>query len=461
MALHLLFACTALADGGVPRVTIDTDVRYQTIEGWGATLSYHGIPFVEWADNPTADQYDRLPITNPVPDDVSKRIIEDAVFRLGLNRFRLEIGPQVELSNDNDDPYVINPDAYRFAWQDAITTRWLLPLKKQIEQRGDKLVLYISYDLSRAVKWGDRLTPKWLLDPREYAELALATLGHLKQVHGLEPDYWAVLNEPGHGGRPGNPYLVARLIKQTSLRIREAGYRTRLCGPEVHDLRHVTPYIEALRRTPGAFDQLAQITFHLYGHHNNIAHRKVIRNWVQILGISAAQTEWHAGIGLQAAEVLYLDLTVSGVSAWEQYGLAWTENPYNLRGGADYFILAPDYRSFRMNTNSWYLRQYMNYIRPGAVRIGAQSESDTVKPVAFLSSNERCVVVVINSAPAATKIEIDGLPASTYSLSYAAEGHLGEQLPALSVRAHTTSRVRLPGASVVTISADGSKGGSS
>ncbi len=450
--LHVLITAASIADAAVARVTIDPSDRHQTIEGWGATLSLHGIPFVEWAEDPTAEQYDRLPIEKPVPDGLRTRIIEEAVVHLGLNRFRLEIGPQVEFRNDNDDPHVINAAAYRFAWQDAIATRWLVPLKHLIEHRGEKLVLYISYDLSRAVNWGDRLTPPWLLEPREYAEMALATLGHLKESHGLEVDYWAVLNEPGHGGRPGNPDLLAQILTETSRRIQKAGYRTRMCGPEVHDIRHVTPYLEALRRTPGGIDHLAQITFHLYGHHNNVAHRKVIRNWANILGVTAAQTEWHAGVGLQAAEVLHLDLTVTGVSSWEQYGLAWPVNAYSAKGGADYFLIDEDYRGFRMNTNAWYLRHYMKYVRPGAVRIGARSDTSSIKPVAFVTPSQQHVAVIINANATPADIEIDGLQSGSYEVSSTADGHLGEEHPTLAALSGVPARVRLPARSVLTIS---------
>lgn len=433
-------------------MTIEPNDRYQTIEGWGATLSSHGIPFVEWSEQPTADHYDRLPITRPVPDDLRKRIIKEAVTELGLNRFRLEIGPQIEFHNDNTDPYVTDASAYRFAWQDAIATRWLVPLKQLIEQRGDNLVLYLNYDLSRAAKWGDRLTPKWLLEPAEYAEMALATLAHLKHTHGFDVDYWSVMNEPGHGGRPGNPYLLARILKETSQRFRDAGYRTRLCGPEVHDMREVTRYLEALRRTPGAIDHLTQITFHLYGNQNNVAHRKVIRHWANILDVSVAQTEWLAGVGLQVAEVLYLDLTVTGVCSWEQFGLAWTSNAYSLKGGGDYFLLDPDYGDFHMNKNAWYLRQYMNYIRPGAVRIGARSDTPAVKPVAFITPSDNHVAVVINANPAPTKVEVEGLRPGTYSVSSTSEHRRGVQHSPLTINATVSTPVWLPGHSVLTIS---------
>ena len=162
-------------------LTVDTDTTYQTIEGWGAALP--NVTFEAWIKNPTPEHYDQLSVRDVIPDALREQVLDAAVFDLGLNRFRLEVGPQVLMQNDNDDPNTINWDAFRFKWQDYHVTEWVLPVKARLERRGDPLVLYISYDLRSS------LTPAWLLQPDEYAELAVATLTHLKQTYDLEPDY--------------------------------------------------------------------------------------------------------------------------------------------------------------------------------------------------------------------------------------------------------------------------------
>jgi hypothetical protein len=154
---------------------VDPSVRFQAIEGWGATLEEVGIPFDEWVKDPRPEHYDALDIKDTIPEWMRAAIIDETVFGLGLNRFRLEIGPQVEMTNDNDDPKRINDEAYRFKWQDFLVQKWLLPIQQRLAERNEKLVLYISYDLRSA------LTPVWLLEPEEYAEMAVATLTHLKK----------------------------------------------------------------------------------------------------------------------------------------------------------------------------------------------------------------------------------------------------------------------------------------
>ena len=293
---------------------VDANIRHQTIEGWGATIGVLDIPFDKWVKRPTPNHYDQLAINDVVPEWLKAKIMDAAVSELGLNRFRLEIGPQIEMSNDNDDPMNLNKEAYRFKWQDFLIEKWLLPMKHRIEQRHEKMVLYISYDLSSS------LTPQWLLRPEEYAEMAVATLIHFKKKYSLEPDYWSVLNEPGNH-RPGTPQLVAEIIARTGMRIREAGLRTRMSGPEVVTPKQITAYMKALDETPGALAQMGQLTYHLYWDPQNIQNRNEIRAWASKLGITTAQTEWLAGKGLNVVETLYLDLTEAHVSSWEQYGL--------------------------------------------------------------------------------------------------------------------------------------------
>ena len=97
-------------------LTVDTTTTYQTIEGWGAALP--NVTFEAWIKDPTPENYDQLNVRDLIPDALREEVLAAAVFDLGLNRFRLEVGPQVLMQNDNDDPNTINWDAFRFKWQD-------------------------------------------------------------------------------------------------------------------------------------------------------------------------------------------------------------------------------------------------------------------------------------------------------------------------------------------------------
>lgn len=415
------------------RLTVDAGKRYQKIEGWGATLGQPGIPVHEWQEEPTVENYDALAITDPVGDGLRGGIIDAAVRDLGLTRFRLEVGPQVEMKKGT----------FRFGWQDFLVEKWLLPLKEKIEARGERMVVYISYDL------GSGNTPSWLLEPSSYAEMAVATLAHLKGSYGIEPDYWTVLNEPGNS-RPGDPTLVARLIAETGARIKEAGFATRMSGPEVVTPGQFVTFMEVIASTPGALEVLGQLTYHLYWDPRNTGSRREIRRWAERLGVTSAQTEWLEGRGLEAVEVMYLDLTEANASAWEQYGLAYEENRYNRRGGGDYFLISKDYSTHRMNKNAWYLSHFMRYVRPGATRIGVRSTEGGIKPAAFEAPDGRTTLVVINSDRGGRSLEIGGLPPGGYEAVVSGPGGLGERAGAFTVEAGAPLAFRLAGRSIVT-----------
>lgn len=419
--------------GGEVTLTVDATERHQVIEGWGATLGQPGIPVHEWQGEPTLENYDSLGVKDPFPPGLREKIIDAAVSNLGLTRFRLEVGPQVE----------IEKGTFRFDWQDLLVEKWLLPLKERIESRGEPMVVYISYDL------GSANTPPWLLEPTNYAEMAVAVLAHLKDTYGIEPKYWSVLNEPGNR-RPGDPTLVAGLIAETGARIKEAGFSTMMSGPEVVTPGQFAPYMEAIASTPGAVEVLGQLTYHLYWDQGNTGSRREIRRWAARLGVTSAQTEWLEGRGLEAAEVMHLDLTVADASVWEQYGLAYPENEYNRQGGGDYFLISPDYSGLAMNTSAVYLSHFMRYVRPGATRIGVTSTAGKIMPSAFEGPGGSATLVVINSARRARDLEVSGLAPGGYEAVVSGPDGIGRPAGALPVEEDSPLFFRLPGRSIVT-----------
>ncbi len=444
--LIFITGCSQINSAEPVRLVIDSHTRYQTIEGWGATLPILGIPMEGeggWFQDPTPENYDRLGIKDPVPDELKARIMDAAVYDLGLNRFRLEVGPQVELVNDNDDPMKIEIRAFRFKWQDFLIKKWLLPLKRRVEKRGERLVLYVSYSM------GNRLTPDWLLNPEEYAEMAVATLRYLKEKYGIEPDYWTIMNEPGNR-RPGNPDLIARLIAATGRKIVEEGLKTKVSGPEVVTPRQITPYMKAINRNKEALKYLGEITYHLYWDPFNIVKRIEIRRWSERLNVPSAQTEWLEGKGLEVVKALYLDLTVANASSWEQYGLCYVINNYNRKGGGDYFVINRDFSGFYMNTNSWYLRQFFRYVRPGDVRIKITTPDKSIMPVAFLKPNGSMVVVVINKGLWKKEIMIKSLRSDVYGVVMTNSRVKGRELPEVSVDGDKYLRFIIPPEGVVT-----------
>ncbi len=405
IALAALLAAAPSARAADPRaLPLDPETRYQTFEGWGIVLPCWLFRTARTLEK-SIELYDKGPTKSPYSEALNAALAAEMVGR-GFNRFRLEVGPQVEFRNDNDDPNTLNPDAFRFAWQDCMVREQLLPMKRLLDARGEPTVVYISYDLRSAA------TPDWLLEPAEYAEMALATLTHLKNTFDLEPNYWSVLNEPGNGGRPGDPGLYARLTAATGKRLAAAGFATKMSGPECVTPGQVDAYMKALSATPGALEHFAQITYHLYRDPGTIRHRRTIRDWAAKLGVTAAQTEWMEQKDLAVAEHIHLCLTEANAVAWERY--AWDVGT-NVRR-----------QSFRRQSTAWYVRQYSRTIRPGAVRVAIGGGDDTLRPVAFLTPEGKAVVVIINKADRPRTVRLDNLPPGQYTHSGVGGGTIGK-----------------------------------
>src|SRR5262245_54803306 len=286
------------------RLTLDTNTTFQTWEAWSCVPNPPGYEraFGEWCRDPTRETYDRVPMNDRLPAKLIARMHDALVGEIGITRVRIEVGPQVEPENDDDDPAHTVESAYRWTWQDDQVERHVLPLKKRIEAAGERMRIYVSYDLR------SKLTPRFLLRPEEYAEMAVAFLAHLKTKYGLEPDWWSVLNEP-FNDRPGGPKICAELTAATGRRIAAAGFATRMSGPECVTVAQIPEYMKAMAETPGALERFGQITYHLYhGGAEDVRSRNAVRDWAKKLGVTAAQTEWMEGKDLDVARHVQLCL---------------------------------------------------------------------------------------------------------------------------------------------------------
>lgn len=453
-------AATGFADDSAPpaRVGLRLDVgtTHQTWEAWSCVPNPAGYerPFVAWLKDPTPATYDRVPVNADLPWKLVGRMHDALVSEMGITRVRLEVGPQVEAANDNDDPSVTDEKAFRFAWQDDQIVRHVLPLKRRIEAAGERMVVYVSYDLR------SKLTPTFLLEPDEYAEMAVTFLRHVKERHGFEPDWWSVLNEPGND-RPGDPKLCAALTAATGRRIAAAGFRTKMSGPECVTVAQAARYAEAMAKAPAALEHFGQITYHLYhGGAEDVAARNAVRDWAKKLKVTAAQTEWMEARDLDVARHVHLCLTEADATVWDRFG---ADLFFGLRY-EEWLDPASDTKVPPLNSTAWHIRQFSHWIRPGAVRLSLTGGTDRVKGVAFrpkLRPPEKSalpVVVLLNTSEAALAADVEGLPPATYGVTFtsAPRRAYGRRLPDAVVPETGRLSIELAPRSVTTIARPGS-----
>ena len=134
----------------------------------------------------------------------------------------------------------------------------VLPVQKELAVRGQRLFVNLCYAGSRK---GQRNAHD---DPEEYAEFALATVLHLRQKYGLEPDTLEVILEPDlAGGWSG--WRIGQTIMATSRRFAENGIHTRFVAPSTMNMAAASRYFDDMRRMTDALPHLAELSYRRTG----------------------------------------------------------------------------------------------------------------------------------------------------------------------------------------------------
>jgi len=387
VVILLLTAATSVAAQDVT-VTLDPATRYQTILGWGKTTPWQAGS-----------------------DLLRDQTIERSVNDLGLNRLRYEgmCGNKLgwrsfEWLNDNNDPFSINWDGFDTAPIDQRAEEWLVPWKRAVDARGEPFDLYVSPSFFRGGSSGD--VPPWLLaDPEEYAEWATALLLRLRDMHGIEAQWYSICNEAGNDNA-FSPEVVGRCIAALAPRLKALGFATRTQFPECVNAHESWRYIDALRDNQAVWDAVGLLSYHWYGGDNQSAMAR-IRDFAVERGLPTAQTEFMD----LTMDHLYDDMTIGGTSYWEVYGLC----------GPDYEATLSHVSSTTYSAGPWYwrFRQASHYVRPGAVRIGAASSDPSVRVLAFDRDGRRTTVLINTTAPSRQRtVRLSGLRPGTYGLSH-------------------------------------------
>lgn len=407
-AALLHFAAAAKA---AVTVTVAPSVEYQTILGWGALSA--GPPWV----------------TPALLDEV----IREAVNDLGLTRLRLE-GPSGNRSdnrrwewlNDNDDPEDINWAAFNTAKLDEIVSKTVIPFKERVEANGEPFDCYVSPSLFDGGSSGE--VPPWLLhNSGEYAEFACAFLLHLKNVHGMEADYYCILNEAGNNN-PFTAAVVGRMIKTLGPKLEVLGLRTTIQFPECINANTSWNYIQALQDDPDVWRYMGAITYHLYG--GNSA-RPDIRDFALSKNLPTGQTEY---MGL-TMDHLYDDLTLGGVSYWEIYGI-----------GSQFEW---HYNRLARKAMYWSFRQVLHYVRPGAVRVRCSSDDANLRTLAFVK-DEQTTVVLINGS-GSRSVNVQNVPAGTYGICQSVNNAPYQELGLRTIAGKSSLTVNVPSNTVMTV----------
>jgi O-glycosyl hydrolase len=311
--------------------------------------------------------------------------------------------------NDNADPGSIDPNGFHFTELDTKIDRIVLPLRQELEARGERLYFMLAYLDHGPSAWEHATAPQ------EYAEFLLAAFQHMQSKYGFVPDAIEVVNEPDNSSVTFTPAQLGPAVAAAGQRLRAAGFDPVFVSPSTASMSRAVAYFDGMAQTAGALQYVREISYHRYGA-GSVADLQAIAGRARQHDIKSSMLE-HIDSG---HEDLYEDLTIGQVSAWEQFGLAFCETDGDDSGNHYYWFDNADPSRVHITRIARHLAQYFRYVRLGAQRIGATSSSANLEPVAFENTNGRQVVVV--NASVAESFTVSGLQAGTYGITYATAG---------------------------------------
>jgi len=448
VVLGLLAGCRApsrdVAQPVTASITIDSTRRFQTFTGWevtaqggqeeAASFSVYRDSLVDLAVNDLGITRVRLWLRSGFEKDIDVW----AQLRAGKHpEFRCSRFTTV---NDNNDPQRINPAGFHFSQLDYTMEQLVLPMKRLVEANGEKFFINANYvAFMKLCPTGARYDH---VTPAEYAEFVLAAYQHLQKKYGIVPDAWEVILEPE------NTYFwqgrqIGEAIVATAKLLEKHGFKPRFIAPSTTKAGNAPIYFDEMVKVNGVVPYLEELSYHRYRGFSKDDF-VAIANRAARYHIKTSMLE-HIGSGYRD---LHEDLKVAGVSAWQQFALAY---PAKDDDGAQYYRVENDgsrKAKLVMGRRTRYLRQYFRYIRPGSVRVQADSNIPEVDAVAFTGPGQRFVVVIKSDAPA--RMTLSGMPAAKYAAHYTTQRET--DVPATDLRASATSvEVSIPGAGVITV----------
>ena len=349
-------------------VRVDVGETYQTIEGFGASYRVWDDPHL-LGDSAAPSSQQQGEIVASLVDD------------LGLTRLRAILDPGLEPENDNEDPFRL--DRSRFVYDG-----------KRADEPARVAGQFLAAGVATVFPAPLRPEP-WVETPEEFAEWGVAQLLRWRDA-GVEPAFYSPLNEPAHErAGPRSPAWFAAAVAALGRGISDAGLSTRLVLPDDLNPTEALPRARAVLEDEASRPFVAALAFHLYGGGRanealddleELARRYDLPLWMTEL----TRPQWDRWPGvLEWAETVHgmlVDRDVAAVdSMWAYFG---DQEPSAT-------LVTIDDGAVGRTPMYFVTRQWSRYVRPGYVRVGADTGEPRVLTSAFVSPDRDEVVVVL------------------------------------------------------------------
>jgi O-glycosyl hydrolase len=435
IARRFLFAAAAFAvfqagaamaqTGTAAAIRIDPAQRFQVIDGFG--VNFNGTYFRD----------SQRPMLDMMIDD------------LGATMFRLDPYGLInwEAANDNDDPKVMNWEYYNDRYSiPAFEASWAAA--RYLNSRGIRPILALS-----------GIAPDWMLDRKaeppkhwvcrssggaaqpesakpshlnpamyeEFAETVVSLAMYARNKARIDYEYFGPLNEtdcyPAEGPRI-DPDEMPVVLTAIARRMKKEGLGdVRLVVAEQAGIQN--DYIDPMLQAPELMRQVGAFAVHTYGSDSVGPQVERVRNskhpsipvWLTEYGDlndldRSSQNEWdNFSIKASQRALRALNQGATATLFWDAYDNYHEHYPrltfYGLVQNADH-IYAPKKRYFAA-------KQLYKFVRPGAQRIGAVTDSQRLMVSAFRDSNSIVVVGVKEGGPNTIQVTLptmDNAPSS-------------------------------------------------
>jgi glucuronoarabinoxylan endo-1,4-beta-xylanase len=382
IAVTFFASSTSSLQTGVTRtVNVDASIKYQTMEGFGAS------------------EHDIYP-----PDSFFPVIFDD----LGVSVLRFSMGAKPESNNDNNNPFIIDWDKVTptFDYSGVHGVSPLLPpLLQEAQRRKIKLFGTIysppAWMKSGASLNGGSLSPGF---ENEFAEFVVIWIKGIEKYCGIHIDYISLQNEPNYSNSTWatckyDASKMRDIVKLVGARFALESITSKIVAPEVSNLKTFNnDWADTLCRDSKGAGYTDRLATHTYNQDywnpdasiknlqtaSGLANKYNMRLWMTEYSNDGGSNEGTWIEALRASEHVHNALIYGNVTAYLAFEL--------------YQWPLPVIKSDGIKTPRFYtLKQYFKYVRPGAVRIMAQSDDSDLLSSAFLNSqDETLTVVVIN-----------------------------------------------------------------
>jgi len=456
-------------------IQVDGAIRYQTVSGFGATLTPFETDGIYKAHDPS--QPERVTATAAQREAIARLLFT----QLGLTRAR-SVLHSFEPANDNDDPLTFNPLGYDWT---------------PVNPHADFIALARPYGLttpwaSFAVEAGDR--EAWLrklnntcaLDPEkmdEEVEWLLAAAVHFAEL-GLQLPYMAINNEPdlcatGFKIEIGD---MVQIVKRLGARLQTEGLATKIVVSDGWIPQNALLYMQAVLEDPEARPYVGALAYHAYDGYDDperilsssasgnppqaaVEIRQRIRDlaaqydlpvWMTEICYCVPRAFRDYELLLARINHVHDELTITDASAFDAINLFFLQRP-RVDDELVHVYFRPDgsLERYEISTYGYLLGHYSHFVVPGSIRIRANSSDPWVRVTAFERPDGKLILVAINNnaVEVSANITLMGLRQvlSTLSVTSSQEGSIWQSQPDITVRAHRAEAL-LPPLSVTTLS---------